>query len=106
MLVPLGDPEGRDCWLLKGSRDPLLLAVRFQGEVRVMDGLCPHAEAPMAHARITAAGDVMCPLHWWRFDPRTGAGLTDPGKPLELYDVVEVDGALHAIIPDDDTPVS
>jgi nitrite reductase/ring-hydroxylating ferredoxin subunit len=101
MLVPLGDPAGRDCWLLKGSRDPLLLAVRFDGEVRVMDGLCPHAEAPMATALITEAGDLMCPLHWWRFDPRTGAGLTDSRWPLELYEVVEVDGELHAVVPED-----
>jgi len=99
MMVPLGDSRGRACWLLEASRDPLLLAVKFEGTVRVMDGLCPHADAPMALARI-AHGDVVCPLHWWRFDPRTGAGLTDPAAPLRMYDVVLMDGVPHADIPD------
>lgn len=102
MLVPIeDDPRGRSCWLLKTDHWPPLLAVRFEGELRVMEGLCPHADAPMVTAYITDDGDLYCPLHFWRFDPRTGAGLTDPGMPLALFEVVEVDGRPHAVVPDE-----
>lgn len=103
MLVPIHeDPRGRSCWMLKTDRYPPLLAVRFEGELRVMDGLCPHVDAPLVTAYITDDGDLYCPLHFWRFDPRTGAGLTDPGQPLRVFEVVDVDGVPHAVVPDDD----
>jgi nitrite reductase (NADH) small subunit len=35
---------------------------------------CPHKQGPLADG-LTGTGTVMCPLHDWTFDLRTGAGL-------------------------------
>ena len=40
------------------------------GQARVLDGICPHRGASLAHGRVVD-GCVACPYHGWRFD---GAG--------------------------------
>ena len=58
---------------------------------------CPHRGGPLADGLVTA-GCVTCPLHNWRFDLRTGAGLGDhPG--VESFVVVERDGELWLRLP-------
>ena len=58
---------------------------------------CPHRGGPLADGLVTE-GCVTCPLHNWRFDLRTGAGLGGhPG--VERFDVLERDGELWLRIP-------
>jgi phenylpropionate dioxygenase-like ring-hydroxylating dioxygenase large terminal subunit len=35
---------------------------------------------------------LMCPLHGWAFDPRTGACVTRPEQPVKSYTVAVRDG--------------
>lgn len=98
VLVPIGDGGGGDCWLVRAPDRRRFIAVDLDGELVVLDGLCPHAEAPMARARVDG-GELVCTLHWWRFDARTGEGLTDPGQPLAVHPVVMLDGVPHVRVP-------
>lgn len=59
---------------------------------------CPHRGGPLADGIVTGSC-VTCPLHNWRFDLRTGAGVGDnPG--VVPYEVAERDGELWLRIPD------
>ncbi len=63
-----------------------VLVIRHQGRIFAVDAMCPHQYAPLI------GGDVedhvlICPLHGWRFDVRTGL---DPGNPycrIRTFDI-------------------
>jgi phenylpropionate dioxygenase-like ring-hydroxylating dioxygenase large terminal subunit len=38
-----------------------------RGHARVLDAMCPHRGANLAHGRVVA-GSIACPYHGWRFD--------------------------------------
>jgi nitrite reductase (NADH) small subunit len=61
-------------------------------------GTCPHRGGPLADG-IVADSCVTCPLHNWRFDLRTGAGVGDhPG--VEPFEIVDRGGELWLRLPD------
>ena len=60
---------------------------------------CPHRAGPLADG-IVADSCVTCPLHGWRFDLRTGAGMGDhPG--VESFEVLQRDDELWLRVPED-----
>lgn len=62
-----------------------------------IDAACPHRGGPLADG-LVADSCVTCPLHGWRFDLRTGAGLGNhPG--VERHEVVERRGELWLRMP-------
>ena len=60
---------------------------------------CPHRGGPLGDGIVTGSC-VTCPLHNWRFDLRTGAGVGDhPG--VAPYEVAERGGELWLRAPDE-----
>jgi nitrite reductase [NAD(P)H] small subunit len=60
---------------------------------------CPHRGGPLADGIVTGSC-VTCPLHNWRFDLRTGAGVGDhPG--VVSYEVAERGCDLWLRLPDE-----
>jgi len=58
------------------------------GEVRAIDGLCPHQGGPLADGELDGP-IVTCPWHGWQFDIRTGKStfgtkLTQPCFEVKL----------------------
>jgi nitrite reductase/ring-hydroxylating ferredoxin subunit len=51
------------------------------GEVLCVQAFCPHLEGPLFQGTV-AAGTVVCPWHFWRFDLRTGERLGPFGTKL------------------------
>ncbi len=45
------------------------------GEVFATEALCPHKAGPLADG-LVGDGMVLCPLHAWKFDLRTGTAVT------------------------------
>jgi nitrite reductase/ring-hydroxylating ferredoxin subunit len=41
------------------------------GEILCVQAFCPHLEGPLFQGTL-AAGTVVCPWHFWRFDLRSG----------------------------------
>ncbi len=57
-----------------------------EGEIRAIDGLCPHQGGPLAEGTLDGP-IVTCPWHGWQFDVRTGA---TPVSSRVRQDVFEV----------------
>ena len=64
-----------------------------EGRIFVVEGLCPHAGAPMCEGTLEK-GTITCPWHSGKFDLETGKVLaTPPLRALRTYKVVhEADG--------------
>jgi nitrite reductase/ring-hydroxylating ferredoxin subunit len=68
------------------------------GELCAVDGACPHRGGPLADG-IVRNGVVTCPLHWFRFDLRTGEHVGDRELRLARFPVRVVDGTVEVLLP-------
>lgn len=59
----------------------------FREEIRVCAAKCPHASGKMAQGYIDSLGNVVCPLHRYRFDPKTGKNTSGEGYYIKSYKV-------------------
>ena len=55
-----------------------LLISRHRGEYSALDAACAHSGAPLFEGSLDPSGAVTCPLHYARFDCRTGEILSRP----------------------------
>ncbi len=58
----------------------------IDGEFHAIDDDCPHRGGPLG-AGVLQDGQVHCPLHGWAFDPKTGACLSNPARPVHCHPV-------------------
>ena len=54
------------------------------GQVFAIDSRCTHAGAPLGSGWLDRE-KVVCPLHRWKFDIRTGHCHTNPSQPVQSY---------------------
>ena len=54
---------------------------RSDGALYAIEGRCPHKGASLGNGTVDG-GAVTCPWHDWKFDLRTGAGLTNSSLPV------------------------
>ena len=74
--------------------DRCLAAFDIDGEVLVIDGLCPHRSGPLIRGQLEGKV-VTCPLHHWQFDLESGVSQDNPGAKVGTYEVrVEDDGRI------------
>jgi nitrite reductase (NADH) small subunit/3-phenylpropionate/trans-cinnamate dioxygenase ferredoxin subunit len=64
------------------------------GEWRAIDNACPHASAPLCDGTVLD-GKVVCYLHCWEFDLRTGVCDVGPQWNVRTWPVREVAGRLE-----------
>ena len=63
-------PERKIKKLQAGNARIALL--RIGDTVHAFDARCPHRGADLSQANINGAGEIICPLHQYRFDLKTG----------------------------------
>jgi nitrite reductase/ring-hydroxylating ferredoxin subunit len=63
-------PERKIKKLQAGNNRIALL--RIGDTVHAFDTQCPHKGADLSQANINGAGEIICPLHQYRFDLKTG----------------------------------
>jgi len=68
------------------------------GTIYAAVDVCPHKGAPLS-AGSFEDGVVVCPLHGWEFDVRTGACVSMPDWPGLARCGVRIDGELVSIEP-------
>jgi nitrite reductase (NADH) small subunit len=71
-------------------------------EVFAVDDTCIHQEKSLAKGTLLG-GQVICPGHQWRFDPRTGEPQDQDGK-LATYAVQVTDEGAVLVDPNPATP--
>lgn len=94
--VPLGEPAGRERWLVEHGGSSYLVLAHGDGYL-VTDALCPHKQNPLVGG-LVRDDSLVCPGHWYAFDLGTGACRNGAEESLKLYPVVEEDGILFAEI--------
>ena len=63
-------------------------------EVLAVGNECPHQGGSLCDGWVE--GDiVVCPLHGWEFDMRSGACMTVPGEGVPRYATTVEDGAIY-----------
>lgn len=50
---------------------------------------CPHASGILADGFIDATGNIVCPLHRYKFNPANGRNVSGEGYYLKVYPVEE-----------------
>ncbi len=81
--IDIGDP-------LAGGKQVVLC--RVDGELYALDALCPHEGGRIHDGPLLEGRYVMCPLHNYKFDPRTGRAVDVVCRDARRYDVREQDG--------------
>ena len=46
---------------------------------------CPHASGELAEGEIDGAGNIVCPIHRYKFDPENGRNVSGEGYYLKTY---------------------
>lgn len=71
-----------------------LCVANVDGEICVLDGICPHEGGPLGEG-IIERGRVVCPWHAYAFDVRTGEAEDDPEVKAEVLETKVEDGELR-----------
>jgi nitrite reductase/ring-hydroxylating ferredoxin subunit len=79
--------------------DGLAIAVRVGDDVCAYRNQCLHQDSPLAGG-IVRDGVLMCPLHFWRYDARSGR-VTTGTVGLDRFPVEIVDGEAVVLVPDE-----
>ena len=77
----------------------------LDGELVAVEARCLHRGGALAEGHVSD-GVVTCPLHWWRYDLRTGERLGAPDLRLACYPVRMLDGRIEVLMPNTDRPSS
>ena len=84
-------PSGEAVLVLVNGEDVALF--RRGDEVLAIGNQCPHQGGNLCDGFVE--GDiVICPLHGWEFDLRSGACMTVPGESVRHYGVTVEAGAI------------
>ena len=67
---------------------------RIDGQVRAIDGLCPHEGGPLAEGTVSK-GVVTCSWHGWTFDACTGCSLEPAGNDVAHYPTLVEEGNVY-----------
>ena len=100
-LVPLGEPQGRDRWLLEHHGNQYIVW-NLDDTLLVTDALCPHKQLPLMQGTVRR-GAVVCPEHWYSFELGSGRCRTSLAAAAQYelthYPVEHVAGVPHAHLP-------
>lgn len=85
------------------SFDHVIAVFRVDGEPCAVSNICPHQHADMLAEGVVEDGAIVCPLHGWTYDLRTGAPRFGTSA-LTTYDVMTIDGAIWICVPEETVP--
>ena len=68
------------------------------GDLLAVEARCLHKGGDLAAGHVSD-GVVTCPLHWWRYDLRTGERLGAPDLRLACYPVRLADDHVEVLVP-------
>jgi len=81
--VSIGNP-------LAGGLEVLLC--RVEGKIHAIETICPHEGGYLVPGPLMGGKYAICPLHNYRFDPRTGKSIGAICPKVKVFKVIEKDG--------------
>ncbi|HSB94414.1 MAG TPA: Rieske 2Fe-2S domain-containing protein [Flavitalea sp.] len=66
-------------------QDKKICVTRYRDEWYAFSAKCPHASGPMDEGFVDAAGNVVCPVHRYRFSIKNGRDSNGEGYCLKTY---------------------
>ena len=74
-------------------KEKTYLLIHSSNGFAVSDYLCPHQNEPLNKGKMNAFNELICPLHEYRFNLKTGAESSGRCRSLTLYQIaVKTDG--------------
>ena len=73
---------------------------RLGEEVFGFEPFCPHRRASLSQGFVTPFGEVVCPLHQYRFDMKTGSVRSGDCGELQVFSAEVTDRGLKILVPD------
>ena len=67
--------------------DKIVCVARHNDTIYACVQKCPHASAPMAAGYIDALGNIVCPLHKYKFSLKNGRNVSGEGYFLKTYPI-------------------
>jgi 3-phenylpropionate/trans-cinnamate dioxygenase ferredoxin subunit len=61
---------------------------RFADGFKAFNNSCPHQYEPLHKGMLTRYGEIVCPLHYYRFNGETGQEANNRCTPVETFPVV------------------
>ena len=95
--VFLAIPERKIKKLAAGEKR--LAILRIGETLHIFDAQCPHRGADLSQANINGAGEIICPLHQYRFDLKTGDVRAGYCAALPVYRNELTDSGLTIYLP-------
>jgi nitrite reductase (NADH) small subunit len=86
----LPDAGGKEV-VVEGER---ICLFKHQGEVFATAALCPHKGVPLAVGWVEN-GSVICAMHGWEFNLKTGHCQNIPGQEVKTYEVRLSEGEIQ-----------
>jgi nitrite reductase/ring-hydroxylating ferredoxin subunit len=80
--------------------DRAIALTRIADEFHAFSSSCPHRGASLIEATINGFGEVICPLHQYRFDLKTGQVKSGSCGELEIFPCELSESGLKIILPD------
>ena len=69
-----------------------IIFCRVDGDLYALDARCPHEGGRISEGPLEEGRHAICPLHRYKFDPKTGASIEAACPKAKTYKVVEKDG--------------
>lgn len=85
MIYPQEIPEG-SAKLVRTNADELAI-FKCQGQLYAIQNICPHEGGQLCKGWLEA-GEVVCPLHGYKFHLTTGVCSTDPKLKAKTFKLV------------------
>ena len=90
-LCPNGDDGLRE--VVAGGKE--LCVTLIKGALKACAAKCPHAGARMAQGYVDAIGNIVCPLHRYRFELERGRNVSGEGYYMKVYRVEEREDGVY-----------
>jgi nitrite reductase/ring-hydroxylating ferredoxin subunit len=80
--------------------DRSIALVRMKDEFYAFSSTCPHRGASLIEGSINGIGEIICPLHQYRFDIKTGQVKSGSCGELEVFPCELSEVGLKITLPD------
>ncbi|PZX59771.1 nitrite reductase/ring-hydroxylating ferredoxin subunit [Algoriphagus ratkowskyi] len=78
--------------------EQVIALVRIDVNFHAFQTECPHRGTSLIHGSLTDDCEIICPLHYYRFDLKTVAGKVGSCGDLKIYDTELTDEGLKIFI--------